>query len=140
MPVHIRINSLKVEPSKLLAMLKHRDIDLKPSGQGQNYLFETPGLKSPGSLMEYLIGYIHPQALTSCLASVALSPEPSGYVLDMCAAPGGRTPHLAQIMNNNGLIVANETYRHRHIPLAHTLSKFPLSNYNNEVIENAKQF
>jgi len=99
-------------------MFKQRDIDLKPSGQRQNYLFETPGLKSPGSLMKYLTGYIHPQALTSCLASIALSPGPSCYVLDMCAAPGDKTSHLSQIMNNNGLIVANELYRNRHIPFA----------------------
>jgi tRNA (cytosine49-C5)-methyltransferase len=128
MPMHIRVNGLKTEPSRLVAMLGERDIYLKPSVQGSNYLFEAPGLKSPGSLPEYLIGYLHPQALTSCLASMALSPGTSCYVLDMCAAPGGKTSHLAHIMNNNGLIVANELYRTRHIPLAHTLSRLGVLN------------
>jgi 16S rRNA C967 or C1407 C5-methylase (RsmB/RsmF family) len=98
MPVHIRINSLKAEPSSQVVLLGERGIYLKPSIKGNNYLFDAPGLKSPGSLLEYLIGYLNPQALTSCLAAVALSPRPSSYVLDICAAPGGKTSHLAQIM------------------------------------------
>jgi tRNA (cytosine49-C5)-methyltransferase len=128
MPVHLRINSLKTEPLKLLSMLRSKNIYLKASLEGNSCFLEAPLLKSPGNLMEYLIGYIHPQALTSCLASVALSPEPSSYVLDMCAAPGGKTSHLAQVMNNSGLIVANEPYHTRHIPLVHTLSRLGVLN------------
>jgi tRNA (cytosine49-C5)-methyltransferase len=128
LPVHLRVNSLKVDPTRLVSTLAEKSIELKQSLQGNNYLFEAPLLKSPGSLLEYLIGYIHPQALTSCLASVVLSPESSGYVLDMCASPGGKTSHLAQIMNNSGLIIANEPYRTRHVPLAHTLSRLGVLN------------
>jgi len=128
MPVHLRINSLKIEPAILISMLKEKGIDLMPSSKINKYLFNAPSLKSPGNLLEYLVGYVHPQALTSCLASVALSPDPSSYVLDMCASPGGKTSHLAQIMNNSGLIVANELYRTRHIPLAHTLLRLGVLN------------
>jgi tRNA (cytosine49-C5)-methyltransferase len=128
MPAHLRVNSLKVEPATLVSMLKNKGIDIIPSSKVNKYLFDAPFLKSPGNLLEYLIGYIHPQALTSCLASIALSPASSSYVLDMCASPGGKTSHLAQIMNNSGLIVANELYRKRHIPLAHTLLRLGVLN------------
>jgi tRNA (cytosine49-C5)-methyltransferase len=128
LPVHLRVNSLKIEPANLVSMLKNKGIDINPSGEGYGYLFHAPSLKSPGNLLEYLIGYIHPQALTSCLASIVLSPSNSSFVLDMCASPGGKTAHLAQIMNNSGLIVANELYRTRHIPLAHTLLRLGVMN------------
>jgi len=128
MPVHLRVNSLKVEPAQLFLMLKEKGVDLRSSNERDKNLYHAPSLKSPGNLPEYLLGYIHPQALTSCLASVVLSPAPSCYVLDMCASPGGKTSHLAQLMNNSGLIIANEPRRKRHIPLAHTLSRLGVMN------------
>ena len=128
MPVHLRVNGLKTGPSRLIPVLKEKGIELRSSNPRYEYLFDAPSLRSPGNLLEYLIGYIHPQALTSCLAAVALSPAPCSYVLDMCASPGGKTSHLSQIMGNSGLIIANELYRTRHIPLAHTLSRLGVLN------------
>jgi tRNA (cytosine49-C5)-methyltransferase len=145
LPVHFRVNTLKVTPITLLAMLEERGIYLKPSGVNSKIFFEAPLLKSPVNLLEYLIGYIHPQALTSCLASLALSPAPSSYVLDMCASPGGKTSHLSQIMNNSGLIIANELYKTRHTPLVHTLSRLGVMNaivtsYQGQEFPLAQQF
>ncbi len=127
-PVHIRVNSLKIEPEKLIDGLEERGIHLRSTAEGNRTLFVAQGLKSAGSILEYFTGYIHPQAFTSCLASLALSPEPEGLVLDLCASPGGKTSHMAQLMNNRGLIVANELYMTRHIPLAHTLSRLGVLN------------
>ncbi|MDB9822511.1 RsmB/NOP family class I SAM-dependent RNA methyltransferase [Deltaproteobacteria bacterium] len=128
MPLHIRVNTLKVRPEKLYVMLEEKGIHLKSTGDGSRLFFEVSGLKSPGNLLEYFTGYIHSQALTSCLASVALSPEDGCHVLDMCASPGGKSSHIAQLMQNSGLIVANELYPDRHIPLAHTLSRLGVLN------------
>ena len=128
MPVHLRINPLKTDPEKVPEIFTEKGINLKSTGHESDLFFEAPGLKSPGNLIEYFTGFIHPQALTSCLASVALSPEPESHVLDMCASPGGKTSHLAQMMNNRGLLVANELYPTRHIPLAHTLSRLGVLN------------
>ncbi|MFC1532645.1 NOL1/NOP2/sun family putative RNA methylase [Thermodesulfobacteriota bacterium] len=127
-PVHLRVNSLKIGPKKVLEMLKGKGIHLKSMDFRNENLFEASGLKSPGNLLEYFTGFIHPQALTSCLASIALSPKSGSHVLDMCASPGGKTSHIAQLMNNSGLIVANELYPKRHIPLAHTLSRLGVLN------------
>jgi NOL1/NOP2/sun family putative RNA methylase len=128
MPLHIRINTLKVKPENLCMMLEKRGIHLKSMGDSTGLFFEISGTNSIGNLIEYFAGYIHSQALTSCLASVALSPKDGSYVLDMCASPGGKTSHIAQIMKNSGLIIANELYPNRHIPLAHTLSRLGVLN------------
>jgi len=129
MPVHLRVNGLKVEPHPLVQVLEDKGIYLKGmTDRRDEVFFEAPDLKSPGNLLEYFIGFIHPQALTSCLASLALSPEPGSHVLDMCASPGGKTSHMAQLMKNSGLIIANELYPNRHIPLANTLSRLGVLN------------
>jgi 16S rRNA C967 or C1407 C5-methylase (RsmB/RsmF family) len=74
------------------------------------------------------LGYIHPQALTSCLAAMVLSPRPDTYLLDMCAAPGGKSAHCAELMHNTGLMVANDLYATRHTALGHTLSRLGVLN------------
>ena len=128
LPVHLRANRLKIEPGPVLEMLLGKGVHLKRATERDETLFFAPGLESPGNLLEYFLGYIHPQALTSCLASLVLYPKPDSYVLDMCAAPGAKTSHLAQLMGNTGLIVANEPYPSRHIPLAHTLKRLGVLN------------
>ena len=123
LPIHIRVNRLKVEPESVVNSLKQRGIHIKRMGGRDRTFYLATGLKSAGNIIEYFLGFIHPQALTSCLASIALSPEKNSYVLDMCAAPGGKTAHMAELMNNTGMIIANELFPNRHIPLGHTLDR-----------------
>jgi NOL1/NOP2/sun family putative RNA methylase len=79
-------------------------------------------------MIEYFLGYLHPQAFTSCLAPIALSVKEGAFVLDMCASPGGKTAQMAQMMKNTGLIIANELYASRHIPLVHTINRLGVLN------------
>ena len=127
-PSHIRINRLKASTAAVIHGLNEKGVDLKRSLEDDDTLYLAPELSSPGNLLEYYLGYIHPQALTSCLTSVVLSPRGSSYVLDMCASPGGKTSHLADLMNNTGLIVANELYSNRHVPLGTTLARLGVLN------------
>ena len=128
LPKHIRVNTLKADVSSLIGSLEGKGVHLEKIFREDDTLYRAPALKSPGNLIEYFLGYIHPQALTSCLASIVLSPKKNAYVLEMCAAPGGKTSHLAQLMDNTGLIIANELYPSRHIPLGHTLERLGVLN------------
>ncbi len=127
-PTHLRINRLLTEPASLTTLLKEKGVQLIQSIKRYDTLFFAPGLTSPGNLLEYFLGYIHPQALTSAIASIALAPKENSYLLDMCAAPGGKSAHCAQLMNNTGLIVSNDLYVNRHISLGHTLSRLGVLN------------
>ena len=122
------MNRIKIQPADLIRILSEKGIEPEKSLDLDDGLLLAPTLKSPGSLMEYSLGYYHPQALTSCLASLLLGARPGSLVLDLCASPGGKTSHLAQLMENKGLIVANELYIRRHIPLSHTLGRLGVLN------------
>jgi len=128
LPKHVRVNTLKTDVSSLIGSLEEKGVHLEKIFGEDDTLYLAPALKFPGNQIAYFLGHIHPQALTSCLASIVLSPKKNSYVLEMCAAPGGKTSHLAQLMDNTGLIVANELYPSRHIPLGHTLERLGVLN------------
>jgi NOL1/NOP2/sun family putative RNA methylase len=125
---HLRINTLKIEPSLLVQALTEQGVLLKKTLPQDETLFWAPDLAQPGHLIEYQLGYIHSQSLTSCLAALALAVQPGCFVLDLCAAPGGKTAQLAQMMQNSGLIVANELFRDRQRLLQNNLARLGVLN------------
>ncbi len=128
LPIHLRANRLKIEPDRFLSLLEERGIHLKQVSERYDTLYLAPGINSTGNIIEYFLGYFHSQAITSCIASIALSPKTGTYVLDMCASPGGKTAHMAELMQNSGMIIANDLYPDRHIALGHTLCRLGVLN------------
>lgn len=66
-----------------------------------------------GATPEYLAGHYMLQAASSFLPVIALSPQPNERVLDMASAPGGKTSHMAALMQNTGVIFANDANKAR---------------------------
>ena len=108
----IRVNTLKINPEILKERLESKGVILEKTFL--DYAFEV--IKSPfsiGSTPEYLFGYYMPQSISSMIPPIVLNPKEDSFVLDMCAAPGGKTTHLAQLMKNRGTIVAVEISKSR---------------------------
>ncbi|MHA1783684.1 MAG: NOL1/NOP2/sun family putative RNA methylase [Candidatus Helarchaeota archaeon] len=103
-----RINHNEINEDKLIIRLKEKGFKLKrvPNIVGAYQVIYQPF--SLGSTTEYLQGYYFIQRLSSMLPPIILNPNDDELVLDMCAAPGGKTIHLSNIMNNNGNIIALE--------------------------------
>jgi|UPI000581AE7E ribosomal RNA methyltransferase Nop2 len=108
-PLVIRANTLKTRRKDLAAALMKRGVTLDPLAN-----WSKVGLKimeSPvpiGATPEYLSGMYMLQSAASMCPVLALAPEPKERVLDMSAAPGGKTSYIAQLMRNTGTIVAND--------------------------------
>ncbi|MDD2401239.1 MAG: 16S rRNA (cytosine(967)-C(5))-methyltransferase RsmB [Clostridia bacterium] len=64
-------------------------------------------------LKSFQEGYFTVQDESSMLVSHVVNPQPEMKVLDVCAAPGGKTTHLAQLMKNKGKIIACDIHQHR---------------------------
>ena len=66
-----------------------------------------------GATPEYLAGHYMLQAASSFLPVISLSPQLNERVLDMASAPGGKTSHMAALMQNTGVIFANDANKAR---------------------------
>ena len=107
LPVYIRVNTLKIGVEPFRSLMGEQGYDLE-SSEGVEEAFRFDGVDAPGSTLEYFLGYYHVQGLTSMLPAKILDPQPGEMVLDLCAPPGGKATHLAQLMQNRGLVVAND--------------------------------
>jgi ribosomal RNA methyltransferase Nop2 len=66
-----------------------------------------------GATPEYLSGHYMLQAASSFLPVIALKPQPHERVLDMASAPGGKTTHIAALLQNTGIVFANDANKAR---------------------------
>jgi NOL1/NOP2/sun family putative RNA methylase len=106
-PVYIRVNTLKITQNALIKRLTDKGFTLRPADL-PDCLEVTAEPYSIGASAEHLLGYFYVQDKSSMVPPLALAPGPGDTVIDMAASPGGKTTHLAQLMNNEGLIVAIE--------------------------------
>ncbi|MDP8968595.1 MAG: RsmB/NOP family class I SAM-dependent RNA methyltransferase, partial [Actinomycetota bacterium] len=72
-------------------------------------------------------GHFMPQSRSSQVVARALAPDPGERVLDLCAAPGGKTTHFAALMDDRGEIVAVERHARRAQALARTCERMRTS-------------
>lgn len=81
-----------------------------------------------GGLWEHHIGLFYMLGASSVLPVMALAPKPGERILDMCAAPGGKTMLIAQAMNDQGVIIANEPSNARRQVLKSCLDRMGVTN------------
>jgi NOL1/NOP2/sun family putative RNA methylase len=123
----LRVNTLRTTPAIVTDMLRQDHYCVQPSPLSDDLLL-VENLTHPGTLPGALMGYYHSQALTSALASLALGPQPGELICDLCAAPGSKTSHMAQLMQDQGLIVANDRHGKRISMLEFNLKRLGITN------------
>jgi len=89
-------------------------VNLEPIGKWTNVGLQVFESSVPiGATPEYLAGHYMLQAASSFLPVIALAPQPNERVLDMASAPGGKTTHIAALMENTGVVFANDANKAR---------------------------
>jgi NOL1/NOP2/sun family putative RNA methylase len=107
----VRSNTLKMSVEDLEKKFKEKNYQLERIP----WIKEGFWIKSEESLsksLEHTLGYYFIQDASSMIPPLVLDPKPGEKTLDMCASPGAKTTHMAALMGNTGLIVANDiTYK-----------------------------
>jgi 16S rRNA (cytosine967-C5)-methyltransferase len=110
-PVFARLNALKTDAPRLTARWQEEGLEFEErqwDWTGPRSVFELrrhPALATLGSFQD---GWFYAQDPSTLLAATQLDPQPGETILDLCAAPGGKTAHIAQLMGNRGRVVARD--------------------------------
>ena len=130
--VSFRVNRLKTQPETALQALESAQISFEPVQWTQDY---AAAYITPSSLREKLThtrgasnGEIYIQSLSSMVAPILLNPTASDWVLDLAAAPGGKTILLAEMMGNAGKISAVEPIKSRFFRMNANLGRTGVTN------------
>ena len=110
-PLWFRCNRLRTSREQCLEALAAAGIPAEPGAHPQSIRLNEsrPVRELPG----FTEGLLTVQDESSMAVASALAPEPGSSVLDLCAAPGGKTTHLAELMDNRGRIVACDVDQRR---------------------------
>lgn len=120
----LRVNTLKSNLEEVKEILLKNNIDYKSvSWYKDALIIENAKEKDIRALSIYEEGKIYLQNLSSMLPPLVVSPKEKESILDMAAAPGGKTTELSALSNNNALITAIEKDKIRSDRLKYNLNK-----------------
>ena len=123
----IRINYLKSSDEELIPVLTKKGFILEKLSLPGTYKVVKNRI-SLGASHEFLLGFYSIQGLASQYVSHVVDPKEDETILDMSAAPGGKTAHLSSLMNNSGLVVAIDSSKNRMTALRSNLARLGVSN------------
>lgn len=105
----LRANTLKIGRNELLKVLQHEGAEVVASNWSPDGIIclKHPALDLLESLKK---GFFQVQDESSMQVAAVVAPEPGEFIIDTCSAPGGKTTHLAALMNNTGRILALDIY------------------------------
>ena len=111
-----RVNTLKTDAAKLVERWREEGVEydfVTRDWTGENLAFELKSHPPLNSLTSFRDGWFYVQDPSTLLAVRELDPQSGETILDLCAAPGGKTTFIAQQMNNAGKIIASDVEPNR---------------------------
>ncbi|QCX32219.1 16S rRNA (cytosine(967)-C(5))-methyltransferase RsmB [Caloramator sp. E03] len=107
----IRVNSLKISKKELTNALRSKKVEVYEGRLDESLILK--GYSNIEKSEEFSKGYFIIQDEASMLATKILDPKPFETIIDLCSAPGGKSTHIAQLMENKGEILAFDIYDHK---------------------------
>jgi NOL1/NOP2/sun family putative RNA methylase len=124
----IRINDTNTKGKKIIERLKNDGVTLERIPFLENGFWVRRSRVSVGATAEYLLGLYSIQEAAAQIPATLFSDIKGKVVLDACAAPGGKTVQLADLMDNTGVVVALDMDKRRLPALANHLERCHVGN------------
>lgn len=110
-PVSIRVNRLRSTREAVLERLSADGFSVQPHPTAEAIILAESGDIASHSL--FAEGIVTIQDTASAVCVELLDPQPGAFVLDCCAAPGGKTFYIAERMRNQGTLISCDIYEHK---------------------------
>jgi NOL1/NOP2/sun family putative RNA methylase len=123
----IRVNTLKISREELKERLESRGWKLEEVPWYENAFF-VESEENTAKTKEFFLGYYYIQDAASLVPVLALNPKPGEIILDACASPGSKATFIAELMRNEGLLIANDINPKRIKALSFNLQKIAAAN------------
>lgn len=110
--ISVRVNTTMISRDKLIQELLEQGMEVTPSPLTSEGIL----VRSGGNMALtdwYRDGFLSVQDESSMLVGEAVGPKSGMTILDCCAAPGGKSVHMAELMKDEGVVVANDQYPHK---------------------------
>ena len=110
--IYLRTNTLKITRDELIKKLEKQNIKAEKVNVVEEAII-VEHLKDIENNSLYKEGLFTVQDVSSMLVGKVMNPKENSLVLDVCSAPGGKTTHMATLMNNTGQVVSRDIYDHK---------------------------
>ncbi|MFH1510676.1 MAG: NOL1/NOP2/sun family putative RNA methylase, partial [Candidatus Woesearchaeota archaeon] len=125
----IRVNTIKIDAEGLKKRLSDWELmEIPWCKEGFWIRHKREERRDIGNLAEHSLGYFYVQEAVSMIPPVVLNPMPGDLVLDMSAAPGSKATQMAAMMENTGLLVANDYKGKRLAALGINIQRMGIAN------------
>ncbi|MBP2635648.1 MAG: rsmB [Firmicutes bacterium] len=126
-PLSIRTNTVKTNREALIKRLTEEGVQCEASNWTPEGIicYEHPSLATLQSLQA---GLFQVQDESSMLVAHILDPQPGEFIIDACGAPGGKTTHIAALMNNTGMVLSTDIYEHKLALIRENAERLALTN------------
>ena len=128
-PITIRTNLMKTTPAELKQKLEAEGVLVKEI-EKLSYAFEISGYDYLQSLASFEEGLFYVQDVSSMMVAEIAAPEKGNYIIDVCAAPGGKSSHLAEKLEGTGRVEARDLTEYKVSLIEENIERHGLENMN----------
>lgn len=126
-PITIRTNLTKTTPEELKGKLEKEGVTVKAI-EKLPYAFEISGYDYLQALESFEQGLFYVQDISSMMVAEIAAPEKGSYIIDVCAAPGGKSSHLAEKMSGTGIVEARDLTEYKVSLIEENIERHGLEN------------
>lgn len=125
--LYIRINTLKTNKKELIKLLENQGVKVSDV-KGIDFALRVENLKNIENNNLFKEGLFTVQDISSMMVGLIMNPNENSKVLDVCSAPGGKSTHIATLMNNTGLVVSRDIFEHKLKLIKNSVNRLGLTN------------